>query len=70
MSISYTGYIKSILPGLTGTIICSGDMYVPCDLSNADYQAFLAWVAEGNTAPEGWTGPTNPTISPPPEGTA
>lgn len=33
---------------------------VPCDLANMDYQAFLAWVAAGNPAPEGWTGPTNP----------
>lgn len=35
--------------------------YVPCNLDNADYQAFLAWIAAGNTAPTGWTGPTNPT---------
>lgn len=24
-------------------------MYVPMDTSNTDYQAILAWVAEGNT---------------------
>lgn len=32
---------------------------VPCDLSNGDYQAFLVWLSEGNSAPEGWTGPRN-----------
>ena len=28
---------------------------IPTDLSNRDYQAYLAWVDEGNTAEE-WTG--------------
>lgn len=43
-----------------GVLIRSTDnASIPCDLENMDYQAFLAWVTEGNAAPEGWTGPTN-----------
>ncbi len=46
--------------GGSGTLVRSTDgAFIPCNLSNSDYQAFLAWVAAGNTAPSGWTGPRN-----------
>ena len=64
---SYTAYQPSQMAGYPSVIVADiegGDgswAAIPCDLENADYQVFLAWVAAGNTAPEGWTGPTNPT---------
>lgn len=42
------------------TLVKDGAMFIPCDLANRDYQEFLLWLADGNPAPEGWTGPTNP----------
>jgi hypothetical protein len=49
------------IPGMTGTLMRASDgAFIPCDLGNMDYQAFLAWIAAENTAPSGWTGPTNP----------
>jgi hypothetical protein len=64
-TISYT-YVAPIAPGFipnlrrsVGTSETTTTM-IPCELGNMDYQAFLAWVAAGNTAPEGWTGPTGP----------
>ena len=35
------------------TVILKNDTYwIPADNSNSDYQQYLAWVAEGNTAEE------------------
>ena len=44
----------------TGILVRSTDgAFIPLDLGNMDYQRFLEWIAEGNTPPAGWTGPTN-----------
>jgi len=34
----------------TTGILKDGYLYVPLDEANMDYQDYLAWVAEGNTA--------------------
>ena len=40
-------------------VLRDGNTFIPCNLANNDYQGFLTWMAEGNAAPQGWTGPTN-----------
>lgn len=55
---SYT-YVPADDPVCAAVVLRSDNLAVPCVLQNPDYQAFLAWMAAGNPAPEGWTGPKN-----------
>jgi hypothetical protein len=61
MDITYT--IETIEKGLFVIHTSDGRM-IPPDDGNADYRAYLAWVAEGNTA-EPWND-TPTEITPPP----
>jgi hypothetical protein len=46
--------IANLLMGHTSVYRELDDAWIPLDHSNSDYQQYLAWVAEGNTAEE-WT---------------
>lgn len=56
---SYT-YLAPLFGVPSNTLRRESDRaFIPCNLDNMDYLAFLDWLAEGNPGPEGWTGPTN-----------
>lgn len=61
-TVTYT-YITPSEGGIAVLQRSTDGAFVPCVLENTDYQAFLAWIAAGNTAPSGWTGPRNPTTT-------
>lgn len=57
---TYALVTSQIVPGLDFIQRDSDLAMIPLDLDNADYQQFLTWIAAGNPAPSGWTGPKNP----------
>lgn len=60
---SYTYSAPWIEGGVPMLVRSTDGAFIPCDLANMDYQAFLAWIAAGNAPPDGWTGPSNPTTT-------
>ena len=41
--------LKNITTGEVFGVLKNGNMSIPFDPDNTDYQAYLKWVAEGNT---------------------
>ena len=41
--------INGNIVGISDVILREDGSQIPPDLSNTDYQAYLAWLAEGNT---------------------
>lgn len=56
---TYLSYVPVGPMVVTALVVRSDGAFIPCVTTNNDYQAFLAWVKAGNTAPAGWTGPTS-----------
>ena len=44
--------LKNGIDGKPNSVFCSNGWTVPFDPANTDYQAYLAWIAEGNTPEE------------------
>jgi len=42
-----------IISGAQSVVLIENMLWIPMSDDNSDYQAYLAWVAEGNT-PEKW----------------
>jgi hypothetical protein len=42
-------YTYKLTKSITGTILRSDGLWIPPDSNNTDYQAYLAWLEEGNT---------------------
>ena len=42
--------VNDPITGELSDIRTAGDRFIPPDVNNIDYQEYLAWVAEGNTA--------------------
>ena len=45
----YKQYIGADGTLSTGIIRTSDNAYIPCDEANSDWQAYLLWLADGNT---------------------
>ena len=42
--------VNNPISGELSNIRTADDRFIPLDVNNIDYQDYLAWVAEGNTA--------------------
>jgi hypothetical protein len=47
-----TKYVSHKLPEGNIVILKDDEHWIPADPANSDYQQYLLWVAEGNTATE------------------
>ena len=41
--------IKNPLNEIASVCVIDGNLYIPFDQANTDYQAYLKWLEEGNT---------------------